>query len=145
MRSGKLFWIALIPIYWSIAFIIGAAIPDFSGFTGIVSATCILQFSYTFPPLLHIGYNVKKYALQPGEGFDPATGQVTLFDRGWKRFVRGYFSKVWYVNVFNTIYFLGALATAGLGIWAAVESLIAVYAVPELNAFGCTSPLDVSA
>jgi hypothetical protein len=93
---------------------------------------------------MHIGYNVKKYALQAGEGFDPATGQITLFDSGWTRFKRGYFSKYWYVNVFNTFFFLGALATAGLGIWAAVEGLIAVYAIPELNAFGCTSPLDVS-
>jgi hypothetical protein len=51
----------------------------------------------------------------------------------------------WYLNVFNLFYFLGALATAGLGIWAACENLIAIYAVPQLNAFGCTSPLDVSA
>jgi len=26
-----------------------------------------------------------------------------------------------------------------------VENLILIYAVPELNAFGCTSPLDASA
>ena len=51
----------------------------------------------------------------------------------------------WYLNVFNVFYLLGALATAGLGIWAAVENLILIYAVPQINAFGCTSPVDVSA
>lgn len=51
----------------------------------------------------------------------------------------------WWLNIFNVLYLFGALATAGLGIWAAVENLILVYAVPQLNAFGCTSPVDVSA
>ncbi len=51
----------------------------------------------------------------------------------------------WYMNAWNVIYFGGALATAGLGIWAAVENLIVIYALPQLNAYGCTSPLDVSA
>lgn len=50
----------------------------------------------------------------------------------------------WYLNVWNVLYFLGALATAGLGIWAAVENLILIYAEPQLNAFGCHSPLDVA-
>jgi hypothetical protein len=145
MRSGKFLWIALIPVYWSIAFVIGAAIPDFSGFTGIVSAVCILQFTYTFPPLLHVAFNVRKNALQPGEGFDPATGRTMLNDSGLRRWTRGFFAKNWYLNAWNVIYFLGALATAGLGIWAAVENLILAYSIPELNAFGCHSPLDVSA
>jgi len=46
-KSGKIFWTALIPVYWSIAFVIAAGIPDFSGLTGVVAAICILQFTYT--------------------------------------------------------------------------------------------------
>ena len=143
-KSGKLLWVAIIPIYWSIAFIIGAAIPDFSGFVAIISAVCIIQFTYTFPPFLHLAFNIRKNALRGGEGFDPATGQVTLQDRGVKRLMRGFMAGHWYFNVCNIFYFLGALATAGLGIWAAVENLILIYAEPQLNAFGCHSPLDVS-
>jgi hypothetical protein len=94
---------------------------------------------------LHVALNVRKNALRPDEGFDPTTGEVVLHDRGLKRWIRGYFAKYWYLNVFNTLYFLGALATAGLGIWAAVENLIAAYQIPQLNAFGCHSPLDSSA
>ena len=146
-HKGKLFWVGIIPVYWSIAFVIGAAIPDFAGFTSIISATCILQFTYTFPPFLHLAYNIKKNALihGEGEGFDPATGTVTRQDTGIKRIIRGFFAGNWYMNVWNVIYLGGALATCGLGIWAAVENLILIYALPQLNAFGCTSPLDVSA
>ena len=131
-------------MYWSVAFVIGAAIPDFSGFTAVVSAVCTLQFTYTFPPFLHLLFNIKKNALRSGEGFDPATGNIVLHDTGIRRMSRGFMAGNWYLNVWNIIYFLGALATAGLGIWAAVENLIVVYAIPELNAFGCKSPLDVS-
>lgn len=144
-KNGKVLWVALIPIYWSIAFVIGAAIPDFSGFVAIISAVCIVQFTYTFPPFLHLAFNIKKNALRGGEGYDPVTGQVSLQDRGVKRLMRGFMAGMWYLNAWNVLYFLGALATAGLGIWAAVENLILIYAQPQLNAFGCHSPLDVSA
>ncbi len=78
-------------------------------------------------------------------GFDPVTGQVSRKDSGIKRLIRGFFARKWYINVLNVLYLLGALATAGLGIWASVENLIAIYAIPQLNAFGCTSPVDASA
>lgn len=146
-RSGKMLWVAIIPIYWAIAFVIGAAIPDFSGFTAIVSATCILHFTYTFPPFLHVAYSIRRNAVRfgAGESFDPATGAVTRQDGGLTRVVRGFMAGMWYLNVWNVLYFMGALATAGLGIWAAVENLILIYSVPQLNAYGCKSPLDVSA
>ncbi|KAK4693982.1 hypothetical protein P7C71_g3515, partial [Lecanoromycetidae sp. Uapishka_2] len=147
-RGGKIIWAALIPIYWSLSFIIGAAIPDFSGFTAIVSAVCIVQFTYSFPPFLHIAYNVHKNAIREGEGFDPDTGNVIRTDSGIKRAIRGFTGgrKIDFaLNVWNVIYLGGALATAGLGIWAAAENLILIYAVPQLNAYSCTSPLDVSA
>lgn len=78
-------------------------------------------------------------------GFDPATGEVAVQDRGFGRYIRGFFGRRWYMNVFNLIYGLGALAMCGLGCWAAIENMILIYAVPQLNAFGCTSPLDASA
>ena len=148
VKSGKILWAVIVPIYWSICYVIGAAIPDFSGFTAIVAATCILQFTYTFPPLLHLCYNIKKNALQPGEGFDPITGVVIRHDSGMRRWTRGFLSGgIWGVglNIWNIIFLGGSLATAGLGIWSAVENLILIYAVPQLNAFGCHSPLDASA
>ncbi|KAJ5197733.1 amino acid transporter [Penicillium cinerascens] len=133
------------PVYWSIAYVVGAAIPDFAGFTGIVAASCILQFTYSIPPLLHVGFNTMRNAASSEPGFDVATGQVEVQDRGLSRWIRGFFGRRWYLNVFNLLYGMGALAMCGLGCWAAIENMILIYAVPQLNAFGCTSPLDASA
>ena len=145
-RGGKLIWIGLIPIYWSLAFIISAAIPNFFALSSLIAALCIMQFSYTFPPLLHLGYAIKVGAMLPGEGFDPVTGQLTRHDRGMKRWIRGFFaggftSYKLYMNIFNVIFFLGSLATAALGAYSAIEALIAAFSVPSITAFTCTSPL----
>ena len=49
------------------------------------------------------------------------------------------------MNVGNVVYMFGALVTAGLGAYAAIEGLINAFENPQLNAFSCTSPLDLSA
>jgi hypothetical protein len=102
-KGGKIIFAALIPIYWSIAFVIAAGIPDFSGLTGVVAAICILQFTYTFPPLLSLGYMLRKNAALPGEGFDPVTGKTITQDSGMKRVMRGFMGGKWYMNMFNVL------------------------------------------
>ncbi|TVY75724.1 N amino acid transport system protein [Lachnellula suecica] len=141
-KTGKLIWAGMIPIYWSIAFAIGAGIPDFSGLSGIVAAVCILQFTYTFPPLLAVAYMVKKNAMLPEEGFDPATGNVRKVDSGIKRIIRGFFAKAWYLNVANILYCLGGLTLAALGSYGAIENLINAFASGATNSFVCKSPLS---
>lgn len=123
---------------------IGGAIPAFSGFVGFVSALCGMQFTYSFPPLLHVGLMIQKNAITADEGFDPATGPLIRGDSGLKRIIRGFFAKRWYINVLNVLYCLGALVCAGLGMWAAIENMITIYAEPQLNAFVCKSPVDSS-
>lgn len=141
-RGGKLAWAALIPVYWAIAFVIGAGIPNFAGLTSVVAALCILQFTYSFPPLLAVAFWMKKHALQEGEGWDPATGNVIHHDTGLKRMVRGFFAKRWYLNVFNILYGLGALALAALGTYSAIEVLKTAFAASTTTSFVCKSPLD---
>lgn len=141
-KAGKLIWVGLIPIYWSIAFAIAAGIPDFAGLSGIVSAICILQFTYTFPPMLAIAYSIKKNALLPEEGFDPATGRFERKYSGPKRWIRGFFGGRWYQNVFNFLYTLGALCLAALGSYGAIENLITAFANGTTNSFVCKSPLQ---
>jgi len=144
-RSGKILWACIVPIYWTIAFILAASIPDFFGLTNMTAAICFVQFTYTFPPMLAFGYLIQKNAMQPGEGFDPATGQVMLHDRGMKRWVRGFFAKKWYMNVWHFIYAGGALSVSGLGAYAACEALILAFQNPQINAFSCQSPLNLNA
>ena len=141
-RKGRWMWYALGPVYWIIAFLIAAAVPNLNGISGLVGALLILNFTYTFPALLFIGYRCQADAALPGEGFDPATGVTTRHDGGVKRFLRGYMVN-WHINIINTIYFLGGLTCSGLGTWAAVEGLIAVFGPggTVATSYGCGVPV----
>jgi len=139
--KGKLLWIAMVPIYWIVAFVVCAAIPQFSYISGLVGALCILQFTYTFPALLAIGFQIQKDAMI-GEGeFDPATGTYQKIGQGWRRLARGYKVK-FLLNSFNVFYFLGALTTAALGIYSSCLGLISAFGGASVaTSFGCATPV----
>ncbi|ESZ93670.1 putative N amino acid transport system protein [Sclerotinia borealis F-4128] len=141
-KPGKLIWIGMVPLYWAIAFCVCAAIPQFSYISGLVGALCILQFTYTFPAILGFGYQIQKDAMLPDEeSFDPQTGTYSYFDRGVKRWIRG-FKVHWLFNIFNFFYFLGALTTAALGIYTSCLGLISAFdGTSAATSFGCTSPV----
>lgn len=141
-RSGKLIWAGMVPIYWSAAFAIGAGIPAFAGLSGVVSAVCILQFTFSFPPLLAVAFMTKKNAMLPGEGFDPATGAFARQDSGVKRWIRGFFGTRWWMNIFNVLYCGGALSLAALGTYSGIEILKGAFASGASNSFVCKSPLE---
>lgn len=142
VMAGKLVWVAIVPIYWAIAFVIAASIPNFSGLEGVVASICILQFTYTFPPMLSIGYWVRRNALKAGEGFNPETGETMRLDGGIRRIIRGFFGRRWWMQTFNLFFFLGALALAGLGAYASIEVLILAFNSGSATSFTCHSPLD---
>ncbi|KAH9824593.1 Transmembrane amino acid transporter protein [Teratosphaeria destructans] len=140
-KKGKFIWVAIIPIYWALAFVVAAAIPQIANLTAFVGAACILQFSYTFPPWLHVGYNCQKDAILPEEEFDPGNGTPARVDHGFERWVRG-FKKQFALNTFNSLYALAALATAGLGIYASVIGMHDTFTSPDtsITPFSCTNP-----
>lgn len=74
----------------------------------------------------------------PEDAFDPSTGEIR---KGGSMF-RGFFGKMWYMNVFNLLYMLGAFALAGLGAYGAIENLINAFANGTTNSFVCKSPLQ---
>jgi len=87
-----------------------------------------------------VGYNCQKDAILPEELFDPVTGQVpNRVDSGIKRWMRGY-RKKFLLNTFDVIYFLAALATAGLGIYASVIGMHETFASTALTPFTCQNP-----
>jgi hypothetical protein len=141
-KRGRWIWFALGPVYWAVAFVIAAAVPNLNGISGLVGALLILNFTYTFPAILYIGYLSQIGAALPGEGFDPQTGITTRHDSGMKRWVRGYF-KYPVMNIMNTLYFMGGLACSGMGCWAAITGLIAVFGPggTVATSFGCASPV----
>lgn len=140
-KTGKRIWAVTVPLFWSLAFILSAAIPDFFGLTSLTAALFFVQFTYTFPAALGLGYLVQKEAMRGETPFDPYTCEVQRQDSGIKRIVRGYFGRYWWACILLTLYTLGSLVVSGLGAYSAIESLIAAFQTPQVNAFTCTSPL----
>ena len=144
-RQGKILWAIIVPIYWTLAFIIAASIPDFFGLTSITAAVCFVQFTYTFPAMIGLGFYVQRNAMSSEEGFDPATGQTKRIDSGMKRLIRGFFGKRAWLNCGLILYGLGALVVSGLGSYSAITSLITAFSTPQINAFTCVSPVNPNA
>lgn len=124
-KHGKFFYAALVPVWWIIAFVIAASIPDYFGFVSVIAASMLLNLTYAFPPMFALSFDVQKNAIREelGEGFDPVTGQVTRLGSPVSRWIRGFFAggplQV-AVNIWHVIYFLGTLSMSGLGMYAAI-------------------------
>ncbi|KAI7157959.1 hypothetical protein KC349_g5248 [Hortaea werneckii] len=141
-RKGQWCWYALGPVYWILAFVVAAAVPNLNGIVNLVGGLFGLNFTYSLPGIMFVGYLVQRGASLPGEGFDPVTGQTTRHDSGMKRWVRGY-KKYFLINTFTTLYFLAGLACSGMGTWAAIEGLIQVFGPggTVATSFGCAVPV----
>lgn len=141
-KKGRILWYIPGPCYWILAFVIAAAVPNLNGISSLVGALLILNFTYTFPALLYIGYKCQEGAILPGEGYDPTTGRTIRHDSGIKKWIRG-FRAYWALNTLNTIYFMGGLACSGMGTWAAIEGLISIFGPggTVATSFGCASPV----
>jgi hypothetical protein len=138
-RAGKIAWVGAIPVYWGVAFVVAAAIPQVTNLAALISSLCILQFSYTFPPWLVIGYMYKKHSMLEGDGFDPTTGQTIRQDSGFKRFWRG-FSKNLFFNLFNVFFCLGSAVCAIIGIYSAAQGIKIQYSTGAGSSFSCNNP-----
>jgi hypothetical protein len=72
------------------AFVVGSAIPQVQTITGIIAAAAIMQFTYTFPPLLWFGYQVRADAMIEDKAYSPGDGSKGRIDtwRHWSRWKR---------------------------------------------------------
>lgn len=143
-RSGRILWTVLVISYWALAFIIASAIPQFSNVNGIVAAICILQFSYTFPPILYAGFIIQRDAIQGQPEYTPGANINDLRHDTWRnlsRWRRG-FARRWWLNTFNILLGLAALACAGLGAFSSIEGVITTFNTSgSATSFGCKSPV----
>jgi len=149
-KRGKFIYAVIVPIWWSIAYVIAGAIPDYFGFVAVISASMLLNLTYTLPPFFALGYDIQKNAMRPenGEGFDPTTGQTLRNETRVQRVIRGYFAGGPFqvaINVWHTIYFFASLSMCGLGMYASVQGMIDVFENPQVNSFSCRSPLNLDA
>lgn len=139
-KRGKFIFMIFVPVYWITAWIVVQSIPQINSWIVIVGAGCILQFSYTFPPFLMLGFKIQRDAILPEETYDPATGEVHRVDGGVKRWMRGFKQELWW-NLFDLMYYLGACATCVLGLYAGFKGMVETYQNnPSLTAWRCESP-----
>jgi hypothetical protein len=142
--AGRVTWTFLVIGYWALAFVVASAIPQFSNISSLVAAVCILQFTYTFPPLLMLGYEVQRDAVAADEYVNEQTGQPGQRQdtwANWSRWKRG-LSRRWYVKLFNFLFFLAALATACLGMYTSGLAIQEGFATSAAaTSFTCQSPV----
>ena len=113
-KRGRWIWYGLGPIYWVLAFLIAAAVPNLNGIVSFIGGLLSLNFTYTFPGAVSLGLLVHHGAELPEENFDPATGVTYYIDSGYKRLVRG-FMKKWYFTVPPLFYTLLLSPALGWG------------------------------
>lgn len=125
-RRGKFLYAAIVPVWWTVAFIIAAAIPDYFGFVSVIAASMLLNLTYTMPPFFALAYDIQRNAIRADldEGFDPSTGRVMREESKVRRWMRGFRSGGMFqvaINIWHVIYFLASLSMCGLGMYAAVQ------------------------
>jgi hypothetical protein len=141
-KYGRLIWSIFVCIYWALAFVFAAAIPNFSSLVSLIGAVCILQFSYTFPFIMQFGLDLQLGAMVEDGEYDPLTQTPNRIDT-WKnlsRWKRG-FKQKWFSNTCHFILFLASLATAALGIYASAMSLKKAFDAGTTTSFTCNSPV----
>ena len=128
-RRGKIIYACIVPIWWIVAFVIAGAIPDYFGFVSVISASMLLNLTYTLPPFFALGYDIQINALRTNEGFNPTTGQTIRTETTVQRWMRGFRSGGTLQvakNVWHVIYFLASLSMCGLGMYAAIQGESAI-------------------
>jgi hypothetical protein len=99
--KSHMYWSATVCGYFLLAWVLGSAIPNIADLNTIVGAACILQFTYTFPPLLLVGHWVQKDASEGDIPWHPGLAAWSTRRDTWReaaRWKRG-FKKYWYAKV----------------------------------------------
>ena len=99
-KKGRLIFSGSVVLYWALAWIIAVAIPSLGALYTLIGAGFILQFTYTFPPVLLLGHWMQLDAMKADAPWTPgmAPGSNRIYT--WKqksRWVRG-FKKYWYLK-----------------------------------------------
>ncbi|KAG6900814.1 hypothetical protein C0993_000133 [Termitomyces sp. T159_Od127] len=127
-----------------ITFIIGSAIPQVQTISALIASVAIMQFSYTFPFLLRVAYDVATDAMVADKAYVPGQGTSGRIDtwRQWSRWRRGIFSGRWYFKLFNFGAGLACLAMACLGMWGSGKTIQQTFLhANAATSFGCNPPV----
>ncbi|KAL5514736.1 hypothetical protein ACEPAG_2052 [Sanghuangporus baumii] len=161
-RKGRIVWTFMVILYWSLAFIVGSAIPQVQTISGLVAAVCIMQFTYTFPPLFYALFHMQLDAARddPGDSWRSASRWRRALFSSSSSFSSSPFSssspssdtnvtkgtvppgRMVLYKLFNLVLFLGSLAMACLGMYGSGKAIQQTFASGgAATSFGCGSPV----
>jgi len=143
-RKGHVIWVIMVVVYWALAYVVGSAIPQVENISSLIAAICIMQFSYTFPPILRFGYDVITDAMSEDATYVPGQGVAGRVD-SWKdgsRWRRGLFTGRVAFKAWNLFLFFGFSIMAFLGMWGSGVSIKTAFQVSgSATSFGCQAPV----
>jgi len=144
--KGRVIWVIMVLVYWSLAFVIASAIPSVGPLSGLIAAMAIFQFTYTFPPLFLLGFQISVDAAVDDEAFSepgivPKRADSWASLSRWRRGIFGGGTKRLVSKVILFILFLACAATLGLGLWGTGKALKESLAAGAATSFGCAAPV----
>lgn len=114
-------------------------------FAALVAAICTLQFSFTFPFMLKLTFEIQVDAMR-GDRPYVANGKLGIRThrvdtwRQWSRWKRGLTSGNVAGKGFLLLLSVGSVFLALLGIGASIYSIIDTFRKAEPTSFGCKTP-----
>ncbi|UZJ55734.1 hypothetical protein CBS101457_005054 [Exobasidium rhododendri] len=139
---GFFYWMSVNVVFWVLAFIVGAAIPQVQTISGLIAALCILQFTYTFPFLLKVALDVQLDAMKGDGSYSPGSGSVGRVDK-WtnlSRWRRGLFTGNVAGKMAHLLLGLASLSMACLGLYGSGTAIAETFQSATATSFGCKSP-----
>ncbi|KAI0687986.1 transmembrane amino acid transporter protein-domain-containing protein [Cytidiella melzeri] len=148
-RRGHVYWSIMVVVYWALAFIVASAIPQVQTISGLVAAVCIMQFTYTFPPLLYAAFHMRLDASRndPGDTWWDVSRWVRAIKGGGSGSGkevggRGGEGVRAVYKVFNLVLFLASAAMACLGMYGSGKSIQVTFeSAGAATSFGCAPPV----
>lgn len=129
---------------WGSAYVIAASIPQVGTVAGVIGAATVLQFSFSFPFLMKLSFDMQVDAMKGDHPYAP--GALGKRDhrvdtwRQWSRWHRAVFSGNVCGKAVFLVFGLASVAMAGLGLYGSIETIIATFKSAKAVSFGCATP-----
>ncbi|KAI1490515.1 transmembrane amino acid transporter protein-domain-containing protein [Biscogniauxia mediterranea] len=138
--GGKIWWAVLAPLYWVLAFVLAAAIPQFAFISSLVGALFIGALTYILPALAAVAFWIQRDAIETRAVQPPGQASRAQTRSGWRKYYHAFMKRPFF-NSFNVVYFLGGLVICALGCYAAITQLIIGFRSNITTSFTCKSPV----
>ncbi|KAI1638291.1 hypothetical protein F4809DRAFT_649416 [Biscogniauxia mediterranea] len=138
--GGKIWWAVLAPLYWVLAFVLAAAIPQFAFISSLVGALFIGALTYILPALAAVAFWIQRDAIETRAVQPPGQTSRAQTRSGWRKYYHAFMKRPFF-NSFNVVYFLGGLVVCALGCYAAITQLIIAFSSNITTSFTCKSPV----